>query len=205
MDVEEGQSNMAQGPESRADQTDTPIPQLLESRSVYSNPWLTVREDTLRWPGSSDRQYGIVSVRPGVTVVALDESSDMVWCVRQYRPAIAKVSLELVSGAVEDDESPRAAAERELAEEVGIAAGRWDALGFVDGATAVIDSRAHLFLARELSPASSGHDADDAEEIRVQVLPWDEAVRLATEGEITHAASACALLRANRRLGTGSR
>ena len=94
-----------------------PVPQLQSSRHVFSNPWLDVREDVLLWPGASERCYGIVTVNPGVTVLALDESTGEVWCVWQYRPAIGRVSLELVGGGTEEGESPLDAAKRELAEE----------------------------------------------------------------------------------------
>lgn len=107
----------------------TPIPQLLSSQPIFSTPWLDVREDVLLWLGASERRYGIVTVKPGVTVLALDEPTGMVWCVWQYRPAIGRVSLELVGGGMEDGERPLDAAQRELAEEAGVAAGRWNSLG----------------------------------------------------------------------------
>ena len=180
----------------RSEPTPTaPIPQLQSSRYVFSNPWLDVREDVLLWPGASERRYGIVTVKPGVTVLALDEPTGMVWCVWQYRPAVGRVSLELVGGGIEDGESPLDAAQRELAEEVGVAAGRWDSLGVLHtGATAIVDSQAHLFLARGLKPVARG--GDDMHEITAQALSCDEVFRRVMQGEITHAASVCALLKA---------
>ena len=70
---------MVQSPGSDPSPT-APTPQLRSSRSVFSNPWIEVREDVLRWPGAPERPYGIVTVTPGVTVLALDESTDIVWC-----------------------------------------------------------------------------------------------------------------------------
>ena len=189
---------MVQDPGSEPPPT-APIPQLRSSRPVYSNPWIEVREDTLVWPGAPKRHYGIVTVKPGVTVLALDESTDSVWCVSQYRPAIGRVSLELVGGGIEEGESPLDAARRELAEEVGVAAGRWDSLGVLHtGATAMVDSQAHLFLARDPSPVPRG--GDDVHEIEAQALHRAELFRRVAEGELTHAASVCALLQAQRLL-----
>ena len=181
----------------------TPIPDLLASRQIFENPWLALREDSLRWPGGVERRYGIVTVQPGVTVLALDEAAEVIWCTRQYRPAIGRVSLELVSGGIESDETPAEAAAREVAEEIGFTAARWDALGPLDGATGNVDSPMHLFLARELSRTPRG--GDDLDQLEIEALPRDDVLRRVEDGEITHATSVCAVLKTKRLLGAAWR
>ena len=69
---------------------------------------------------------------------------------KEFRYAVGQMSLEVVSGGVEEGEEPLAAARRELKEELGIEADEWVELGRVDPFTSMVLSPARLFLARKL-------------------------------------------------------
>ncbi|HEY2594186.1 MAG TPA: NUDIX domain-containing protein, partial [Chloroflexota bacterium] len=111
-------------------------------------------------------------------------------------------SWEIPSGGGEGEESPREAAERELAEEVGLSASLWEDLG-TGYSSASIRGRWHLYLARGLRPAPTGlHHRDGAEQdLIARPVPLREAVAAALDGTIEHGMSALGLLRAARRLG----
>ncbi|MGH3821805.1 MAG: NUDIX hydrolase [Pseudonocardiaceae bacterium] len=75
-----------------------------------------------RLPTGEEADWDILAGGRTVAIVALTED-DRVVLVRQFRPGPAKVLLELPGGNVDRGESVEAAAERELLEETGFAAG----------------------------------------------------------------------------------
>lgn len=98
------------------------------SKEVYRNPWLSVREDGVIYPNGSEGIYGVVEKVPGVAVIALDRDKK-IYFIRQYRYTLDDVFWELPAGAVHQDESEIQSVQRELFEEIGISAGRFERLG----------------------------------------------------------------------------
>ena len=129
------------------------------------------------------------------------EPNGDVWLVREWKYAIDRPSLEVVSGGVEPGEEPLETARRELREEAGLTAARWTPLGFVDPFTTMLRCPNYMFIAEELSPARRQLDAGEAlETVR---MPLTEAAARVFSGEITHATSCVLILRAAalKRLG----
>lgn len=103
-----------------------------------------------------------------VTIVPLD--GDEVVLVRQTRRGAGERILELPAGTIEPGESPAEAARRELAEECGLAAAEWRAVGGFWVVPAYSTEYSHVFVASGLSPVTSPHlDAD--EDIEVERVP----------------------------------
>ena len=166
---------------------------VLATREVYRDPWLTLTSDDVIRPDGRAGTFAVVRTKAGVSVLAVDEGGTA-HLTEEFRYAIGRPSLEVVSGAVEAGEEPLAAARRELKEELGIEASDWTDFGTVDPTTSMVFAPVRLFLARGLrvgEPAREG-----TEQIRRVRLPLDEAVRAVLEGRITHAPSCLLLLRA---------
>jgi ADP-ribose pyrophosphatase len=102
--------------------------------------------------------------------------------------------IEVPAGLVEPEESPDAAARRELLEECGVEAGRWEKLASAYSSPGFSDERIHVYLATELREVSSDPSTLEIEE-RVQAS-LDEALVLCS-GNLQ---SLAALLLARRRL-----
>ncbi|MDR6598424.1 8-oxo-dGTP pyrophosphatase MutT (NUDIX family) [Saccharothrix longispora] len=100
----------------------------------------------------------------------------------------------LPAGAVDaSDDTPRAAAERELAEETGVRAARWEPIGRVNGADSFTNHVDHVFLATDLTFGTAAREAGEAD-LYLHWLSFPKALELVTNGDIRHAGSVCGLL-----------
>ncbi len=108
---------------------------------------------------------------PGaVGILAVDE--DHVWLTRQPREVAGLAdSLEIPAGKLDvPGESPLAAAQRELAEEIGKQAAHWSELKAFYSTPGFSDEHIWCYLARDLSPSGPGGPPDEDE--RIEILPW---------------------------------
>lgn len=170
---------------------------LLESREIYKNPWMRLREDKVAMPGGSEGLFGVVEMKGGSSVLALSDDNEA-YLVNEYKYGIGRVSTGVVSGVVEESETPLDAAKRELKEETGLEASEWVDMGFLDHFSFASRSPNYLFLAlgiREGKPAP-----DDGEVLQVIKVPFAQAVDMVMKSGITHAASCALILKAERYL-----
>jgi ADP-ribose pyrophosphatase len=105
-----------------------------------------------------------------VGIVAVDASH--VWLTRQPREAIgAPDSLEIPAGKLDvEGEPPLETAKRELGEEIGKQAGRWEKIMAYYSSPGFTDERVWLYFATDLSDAEEPGDADEDE--RIEIVPW---------------------------------
>jgi ADP-ribose pyrophosphatase len=165
---------------------------LVSTREVYRNPWLSLREDHVIRPGGEPGVFGVVEMRAGSTVLPFLPSGRVV-LVEEYKYAIGRPSIELISGGMDEGEGPLEAARRELLEEAGLAAPDWQEVGLVNPFTTVISSPNFMFIARG-ARFQPGHAPEAGH--RLREIEFQDAVRMVSEGEITHAASCVLILKA---------
>ncbi|MCL6647715.1 MAG: NUDIX hydrolase [Chloroflexi bacterium] len=172
--------------------------QLVASREVYRNPWLRLREDTVIRPDGQPGVYGVVEPEDNAAIVALDEQG-RVALVLEFVYPLGSTLLQAPSGAIHAGETPLQAAQRELAEETGLRAARWEPLGKVALSGGISTQLSHLFLARQLAPGPPRPEG--TETLTLRWLPLPEALARADAGEILDAPSLVGLYRAARYLG----
>ena len=126
-------------------------------------------------------------------IVALD--GDDVVLTRQARYAIDRSVVEIVKGGAADGEGARAAAERELREEIGVVAARWDELGIVYEIPSIVQEPVTLFLARDLQPVRDRTSRTSRSIVTLR-MPFRAALLAAARGEIEDAVTGVALIRA---------
>lgn len=171
-------------------------PWVIEERSTrYTSPFLDLQEDRVTKPDGTPGTYATVDLKAGVAVLPVSDKGD-VHLTRQFRYAIGRDSVEVASGAMEEDEEPLLAAQRELREELGLTAERWTELGMFDMDTSIVRCPIRLFVAETLRTTST--DQDPTEDIRRMTVPFAEAVRMVLNGDITHAPSCVLILKAER-------
>ena len=167
-------------------------------RTTYENRWLRFEAHDMVHPNRFPGEHGVVVTGRSSGVVVID--GDDVILARQARYAIDLTVLEIVKGGCDAGESEEAAARRELREELGIEAQRWDDLGFVYEIPSIVESPIALFLARDIRAVSG--DPEDVESIVAVRLPFRDALRSAAAGELNDAVTIAALMRAAHRLRT---
>ena len=195
------------GPVPEPDPPPVPLDErLVDSVVVHRGRYLEFRVDTVeRLDGR--RAVREVAGHPGaVAIVALDPSG-RVLLVRQYRHPAGQVLLEIPAGTLDRDpatgavEDSDAAARRELEEETGHRAERWERLTAFWTAPGFATERMTLYLATGLTPADGDRlGPDEDEDLELVRLPWREAVAAAERGEIVDAKSLVGLLWLARRL-----
>jgi ADP-ribose pyrophosphatase len=170
----------------------------LSTRSIYSNRWISLREDHVELPDKRTTIYGVVTCGHCVGILPFVDP-DTVLLIRQYRYVARRVTWEMPTGGVHPGESLEQAAQRELAEEAGYRAGRLVPVSTFHTSKSVVDETAHLFLAEGLIKMDSPRDA--TEFIEVRPSPFEEVLRMVLSGEIVDGMTIIAVLLAARRKG----
>lgn len=167
--------------------------------SLYHGRIVDFGIEPVRLSGSAPFTLEVVRHPGGAAVVALNEA-DEVCLIHQYRHAGGGWLWELPAGKLEPHEPPLETARRELEEEAGVRAERWEPLGSLLSTPGFCDERIHLYLARELHNVPTAHEAH--EHIEVHWVSLEAAVERALGGEIDDAKSIIGLLRAASLLGS---
>jgi len=174
--------------------------QVLESETVYRGRNFTVRRDRVRLAGGHETTLDIVDHSGAVTLIPIDDEGRLFF-VRQYRHSVGLDLLELPAGTLEPGEPPRACAERECREEIGMAPARLELLGSAFLAPGYSTEHMHFYLATGLTPAPL--EADSDEDIRVELVRPEQVPALVAKGELRDAKSLAALYLAGSRLEPG--
>jgi len=167
----------------------------LSTRSIYSNKWISLREDLVELPDKRTTIYGVVACGQCVGILPFVDP-DTVLLIRQYRYVARRVTWEMPTGGVHAGESLDEAAQRELAEEIGYRASRLIPVSTYHTSKSVVDETAHLFLAEELAKADTVRD--ETEFIEVRPFPFHQVLEMVLSGEIVDGMTIIAVLLAAR-------
>jgi ADP-ribose pyrophosphatase len=175
---------------------------VLKRRVVYKGSYLTTEQLLVRLPNGRQTTRDIVRPPNAVAVVALDREG-YTYLVRQYRPALGQVLLELPAGVIDPGESPVATARRECEEEIRMRPKRLKRLCTTYHATGFSTGHIHIFLATDLTPVK-GLPPDPTEFIEAVRLPFARAYRMVLNNRIMDAMSQIGILWTQQLFDTGS-
>jgi ADP-ribose pyrophosphatase len=121
-------------------------PIVVSRRRDYECPWFEVVIKDVRYPGQTRaRRFYTVEINDSAIVLAVD-ADGRIPLVRQYRPVIERVELELPGGAVRDAPAEETA-RRELLEETGYQADELLQLGSIFTESGRLTNRAWVYFA----------------------------------------------------------
>jgi 8-oxo-dGTP pyrophosphatase MutT (NUDIX family) len=175
--------------------------QVLRSQVVYDrSPWLRVIEQDVCLPnGQGISSYILAHPREYAMVFALTQGG-LAPLVRQYKHGIGQLSYELPAGYLNEGETPRQCAERELLEETGYQADAWQLLSSLVLDANRSSARAHLFLARHARQVAAPH-LDSTEDLVMSLHPPSTLRAMVMSGRIDGIASVAGILLALDTLG----
>ena len=153
---------------------------------------------SVRLPSGLAQDFWVVE-HPGAVAVAPVLETGEFLLVRQYRHAVRDWLIEIPAGRLEPGETPLAAAKRELEEETGQRAQRWEEIHSIFPAPGFCSERITLFEARDLGgPSGQRLQADADEEIELVRMRPEELLDGATRDAKTLLAAALFLRRSAR-------
>ena len=122
---------------------------------------------------------------PGATAIVPMMDNTRILLLSQYRHSLGAHIWEIPAGTLDPHEDIQACAERELIEETGYSANRWQKLGEITPLPGYSDERIHIFLAGDLQPAEQNLDSDEI--IDVHEVRLEDAVEMIKTGRIQDA------------------
>ena len=168
----------------------------VKSRRPYTGKIISVDVDTVRFPDGSLGELEMIR-HPGASAVVPFLSDPrgedpQVLMIRQYRYAADGYLYEIPAGRLDLGETPRDCAARELKEETGCTAERFDHLLTMYTTPGFTDEKIHLFMATGLVAGETKHEVDEFLDLHPMRL--SRALEMVEAGEIQDSKTALGLL-----------
>lgn len=172
---------------------------LRDDVSVHAWAMFDLRRRTIVSPSGVEFERTFVSTPGAVAVVAITDDDEVV-VVKQYRAAFGASVLEIPAGMRDvPGEDPSTTASRELTEETGYTADRFEFVGRMLSSPGVTDSVVEIFLAEGLRKGVPSPHGPEEDEMEVMLVPFDRALAMVDSGEICDSKSVFGLLAVARR------
>ncbi len=173
----------------------------LSGEMKYENPWIKVTEDKVKNPVGNDGIYGVVHFKThAVAIIPLDEHNNTL-IVGQYRYPLSSYEWEVVEGGCPEGTSPLETAKRELIEEVGLRAEKFEMILEMQLSNSTTDELSYTYIARGLTYV--GEEPEEDEKLTIRKLPFEELYQMVMNGEIRDGLSIGSILKAKALLDAG--
>jgi len=168
----------------------------LSTEEKYDNAWINVKENKVINPAGNNGIYGVVHFKnKAIGIIPIDEYGNT-WLVGQYRYALDEYSWEIPMGGGPLEIDILESAKKELKEETGLVAKRWQNICRIHTSNSATDEEGFIFIAQDLTEGET--EFEDTEDIKVKKMPLQETIDWVMEGKITDAISIAGLLKAEK-------
>ena len=147
----------------------------LDSREVYRNHWMRLREDRIQRSNGVEGIYAVVDKDDCAVILPID--GDEIYLIEQFRYTIQQRCLELPQGGWETpDVDPEELARGELREETGLVAGKMTQLGMIWIAYGFTKQRQYVYLATGLKQQETDPDPEEHDLVlkKVRIADFEE-------------------------------
>ncbi len=162
----------------------------IKSDKLYQGKIINLRIDTVELPNQKYSKREIIEHCGGVAIIAVHDGKIIL--VKQYRKAVEKSLYELPAGKLESMEDPIVCAKRELIEETGYEPQNLKFVFNFYSSPGFSNEMIHLFIADRITFVGASPDED--EYIEVVEIPFEDAFRMVSDGEIIDAKTIVGLL-----------
>lgn len=160
---------------------------------IYNGKVINFRVDTVELPNGGTSLRELVEHPGGVGIVAVDNDGCLL-LVEQFRKPYDKMILEIPAGKMERGEEPELCGRRELEEETGYAAERFEFLGECYPSVGYTNEIIRLFLAADLKKTHQHTDEDEF--LNVVRIPLEDMYKRVMNNEIADAKTVIGVLKA---------
>ena len=175
--------------------------QTLSSELVYESAWIAVNKHQTINPAGNPAVYSVVNFK-NLAIGILPLSADgYTWLVGQWRYPLNAYSWEIPEGGGPLGEAPIETAVRELKEETGIVAKKFEEIMQLHLSNSATNEHAFIFLATELSFEEA--EPEETEDLKVKRIHINEAFEMVMHGEITDGISVVAIFKVKYLLDNG--
>ena len=177
-----------------------PLVRVLSSKVSFRGPVFSVVTDDVEEPSNVRARRDVVRHSGSIVILPVDDSGrrPRVLLERQYRYAAGRRMWELPAGRIDPGENKLAAAKRELLEETGYTASKWQRALFFYVSPGFLDESMTVYVARGLKKGQAQPEED--ERIAIRFFPLSQAVRMAMTGKIVDAKTIAPLLWLEKKL-----
>ncbi len=173
--------------------------ELLSKEVVFQGAIVRLEHWQVKLPNGNQALREVACHIGAAAVVAVDGDGQVI-LVRQMRIAVDRLTREIPAGKLNFvGEDPLLCAKRELEEETGLRAAKWEYLTCLETTPGFCNERIHLYLATGLEQGASHPDEDEF--VDTLRLPLSEAVAKVMSGEMRDGKTCMGILMAARRLG----
>ena len=167
---------------------------ILESRYLHQDDITKLRQDRILVNEREELIYTYCERAESVIIVPVTPAGTMVM-IRQYRYPVDSWCWEVPAGGTHDtgDAALEDVVRKELREEIGATCGRLEYVTYFYGSNSLSNEKCHVYIAWDVVLAEEP-DAEQSEEIKVQLMPVPEALKLARSGEMKTGQCALAVL-----------